>query len=477
MATGSPLQTRDEIAVVTETLALRGDAEVVITGEGVTALIEGHVRAPLGKLGPALAGAIGALGQGASEEQLVALTTASEGETAVLKLHMMLRRLDQGGWLEHTVSVGGVPLATRRPVGHVMPPQPPPADLAGPLVLSRFALLRAEAGVLRLESPLHAVFVECHDPALAGLVGRLAGPARADELGGSVPGVEAAAIRPLLRLLRDAAIVTAADAPEPADQAQWSFSDLLFHARSRVGRNLGGFGGSYHRQGLADPLPAIRPPRTPAVVLPTPDLAELTANDPPFGQVLERRRSVRVHDAANPITVVDLGELLYRTARVRGVMHDSHQELSSRPYPGGGACYELEIYPLVNLCTGVSPGLYHYDPSGHTLGLVAEPGPATILLSEYSRMTAVMETAPQVVLLIAARFGRVMWKYESMAYALVLKQVGVLYQTLYLTATAMGLAPCGLGGGNSDAFCAAAGSDFCEETTVGEFIIGRAAAS
>jgi oxazoline/thiazoline dehydrogenase len=128
----------------------------------------------------------------------------------------------------------------------------------------------------------------------------------------------------------------------------------------------------------------------------------------------------------------------------------------------------------VNLCAGVAPGLYHYEPSGHGLELVAEPGPPTILLSEYSRITAVMDRPPQVALLIAARFGRVMWKYESMAYALVLKHVGVLYQTLYLAATAMGLAPCALGGGNSDAFCAAAGTDYYEETTVGEFIVGRA---
>jgi SagB-type dehydrogenase family enzyme len=103
---------------------------------------------------------------------------------------------------------------------------------------------------------------------------------------------------------------------------------------------------------------------------------------------------------------------------------------------------------------------------------VAEPGPPTILLSEYSRITAVMDSPPQVSLLITARFGRVMWKYESMAYALILKQVGVMYQTLYLMGTAMELAPCALGGGNSDAFCAAAGCDYYEETTVGEFIIG-----
>ncbi len=154
------------------------------------------------------------------------------------------------------------------------------------------------------------------------------------------------------------------------------------------------------------------------------------------------------------------------------VFADAREELSSRPYPGGGAVYELELYPLVANVAGLEPGLYHYDPAGNALELVAEPGPRTQLLLEYGRRTGVMEAPPQVLLLVAARFGRAMWKYESMAYALVLKQVGVLYQTMYLVATAMGLAPCALGGGNPDAFAAATGLDYYAETTVGEFLLG-----
>jgi SagB-type dehydrogenase family enzyme len=471
MSSGS---TAIETGVVTETLALRADAATVLSDEGVTSLAEGHISAPLGTLGPALAAVVSALAGGAQESELIAVVTEAEGEMAVMKLQMLLRRLEQGGWLTRTVSVDGVPLATLRPVGHVTPPQAPLASLSEPLVLSRFAIVRAERETIRVESPLHDVFIELHDPALMLLLGRLARPARADELVDSVPGLERSAIRPLLRLLRDGAIIAAADAPESAGQSQWSHADLLFHARSRAGRNQGGFGGTYHREGVAEPLPAVTPPRPGAITLPKPDLAALRQTDPPFADVLERRRSIRSHDDRRPITIDELGELLYRVARVRGVMHDGHQELSSRPYPAGGAGYELELYALVNLCAGVAPGLYHYEPSGHGLELVAEPGPPTILLSEYSRITAVMDRPPQVALLIAARFGRVMWKYESMAYALVLKHVGVLYQTLYLAATAMGLAPCALGGGNSDAFCAAAGTDYYEETTVGEFIVGRA---
>ncbi|NJL42945.1 MAG: dehydrogenase, partial [Pseudanabaena sp. SU_2_4] len=48
----------------------------------------------------------------------------------------------------------------------------------------------------------------------------------------------------------------------------------------------------------------------------------------------------------------------------------------------------------------------------------------------------------------------------------------VLYQTMYLVATAMNLAPCGLGGGNSDLFTKATGCDYYAETSVGEFALG-----
>jgi SagB-type dehydrogenase family enzyme len=73
---------------------------------------------------------------------------------------------------------------------------------------------------------------------------------------------------------------------------------------------------------------------------------------------------------------------------------------------------------------------------------------------------------------ITARFQRLQWKYESMVYSVVLKDVGALYQTMYLVATAMGLAPCALGGGSSDLFSRLAGLDYYAESQVGEFLLG-----
>jgi hypothetical protein len=43
---------------------------------------------------------------------------------------------------------------------------------------------------------------------------------------------------------------------------------------------------------------------------------------------------------------------------------------------------------------------------------------------------------------------------------------------MYLVATAMRLAACALGGGDSDLFARASGLDYYEEGAVGEFILG-----
>ena len=82
---------------------------------------------------------------------------------------------------------------------------------------------------------------------------------------------------------------------------------------------------------------------------------------------------------------------------------------------------------------------------------------------------------PQILLTIAARFGRVSWKYSSIAYSLILKDVGVLIQTLYLAATDMGLGGCAIGTTNIDLFAKMTGIEFHVEGPVGQFALGRGA--
>jgi oxazoline/thiazoline dehydrogenase len=125
------------------------------------------------------------------------------------------------------------------------------------------------------------------------------------------------------------------------------------------------------------------------------------------------------------------------------------------------------------LKTATTANQPYYDPSRHRLirlcGRTAELGS---LLRDAAESTAIPEDNLQVLLIVAARFPRVAWKYESIAYALTLKHVGVVFQTMYLAATAMGLGPRAVGGGDADLFAWAAGTDYCTETSVGEFLLG-----
>ena len=175
--------------------------------------------------------------------------------------------------------------------------------------------------------------------------------------------------------MRSATTASAAEDADPALRC-WQFHDLLFHARSRQGRHDAPVGATYPLAGRLDPPPALvgRKLRQMAIALYRPDLERLQRQDPPFALVQERRRSVRQY-AAEPITDRQLGEFLYRVARVRDCQQMEvatpagpvPMDFALRPYPSGGALYELEVYAAVAACRGLSPGLYRYDGLGHRL--------------------------------------------------------------------------------------------------------------
>jgi SagB-type dehydrogenase family enzyme len=262
------------------------------------------------------------------------------------------------------------------------------------------------------------------------------------------------------------------ESPEATDRtlAMWDFHDLLFHSRSRLGRHSNPYGGTYPFKDVFDPLPVVKPPMSDAIVpLYRPDLERLSMEERSFTSVLEARRSVR-EQGDPPLSAEQLGEFLYRAARIQKMSEDGG--VSFRPHPGGGALHELEIYPLVDRCRGLEAGLYHYDPRAHQLSKLGPPSPYVRALLQMAAVTGLLERPPQVLLVVAARFQRMQLKYQSMTYSVILKNVGALYQTMYLVATAMGLAPCALGGGHSDLFAQAAGLNYLEETSVGEFLLG-----
>jgi len=398
-----------------------------------------------------------------------------DGVAALARWHFDLDALAAAGALCYTVPLGRTPLARLSGVPFDVSAEPP-SESGEPVVLSRFAYAHRDGQTLVLETPRSRGRIELLHPAAAAMVAALGRPTTMAALAAAAPQATAAAAGGLLALLDTAAMLAPAD--EPPHEALWEFGDLLFHGRSRWGLNARRAGAAPRLLGVLPPLPAVKPPLAGRhVPLHRPDIGALAAADPPFTRVLEARRSVR-RQGARPVTVRELGEFLFRVARVRDVTEPDGGALpyaiSSRPYPSAGACYPLELYPVVSRCDGLDRGIYHYDPARHRLeALEAREADVERLLDDASPGEAY--GPPQVLLVITARFGRVSWKYESIAYALVLKDVGVLLQTMYLVATAMNLAPCALGTGDSARWARAAGLPIEDESSVGEFLLGSPA--
>jgi SagB-type dehydrogenase family enzyme len=334
-----------------------------------------------------------------------------------------------------------------------------------------------------LESPRAGALFRICDARLAAALATLSVPQQIARLRrqAGFPGVELLALLVDCRILfKTGAADTGLRAAEGDDGlVVWDFHDLLFHARSTEGRHANPVGGTYPHAGIVPELPAVRP----GWPGPQIDLRALSAADAvsPVAQLLRDRRSVRDFDQRHPVTLAELARFLDRTARIRSTVTAPNEDggppptYTVRPYPSAGASYELELYLAVDACDGLARGFYHYDAAMHALAPIEVGADDLDALLAAATLAMGASAPPQIVITIAARFGRVAWKYSSIAYALILKDVGVLLQSLYLMAADMGLGGCAIGTTNIDLFARMAGIAFHLEGAVGQFALGRAA--
>ncbi len=146
-------------------------------------------------------------------------------------------------------------------------------------------------------------------------------------------------------------------------------------------------------------------------------------------QAFLERRSVREY-RDEPLTLAEVSQLLWAA---QGITHPG----GLRTAPSAGALYPLEIYLLAGEVTGLEPGLYHYEPDGHTLRLVLEGD----LRRELSR--AALDQSPVLdapaVIVIAAVYERTKVKYGERGVQYVHIEVGAASENVYLQAASLGL--------------------------------------
>ena len=256
--------------------------------------------------------------------------------------------------------------------------------------------------------------------------------------------------------------------------ATWEFHDLLFHSQVRTGRLRHRIGGTARFSAVPDLVLTDQPPAPGDVPLPRIDIAAAVTSDAPFGEVLRARASDR--DWTGPeIPLAKLAELLERVGEVIPRQADFGgipQDFTGAPYPSGGGLYETDMVVIAHRVGDLEPGAYLYERASRSLRpLVGDPGQIDALLMFAAESTLNGVTRPQALIVLAARFPDIAVKYEGIAYALMVKHVGVLQATIAYTAVAMGLGAVPIGTGDSDSFAQATGLDYYRHGSIGEIAI------
>jgi SagB-type dehydrogenase family enzyme len=344
--------------------------------------------------------------------------------------------------------------------------------------LSKHAMLLRRENGFTLISPLSSMEFQIKTRSLINLVGCLTQGVSLQRLSTETSSAELAAATLIMEVLeRNRFLSTMSEGGEISESEDpldwWETHDLFFHSRSRLGTYLGPTGATYRYHGVKN-APETRPlvDRSAMIVLPRPNKILDNGVDPSLTECLTQRRSAF---SFNPLSVEELGDFLYRSFRVTGIVggNEYFESFVQKVHPSGGGLYSLQLYAAVTNCKGLADGLYRYEDCEHGLSPVEEMDEnVRKLFTIAARSTGPLLRPPPVILVVTSRFGRVAWKYQGIAYRLVLIEMGALYQTMYLVGTAMKLAVRALGNGDSEHFATLIRTSALSEPSIGEFALG-----
>ena len=360
--------------------------------------------------------------------------------------------------------------------------------------LSQFTSIQPCLDGLNITSPLAPTTLRLQDHRLYPLIQRLVSPCTLGSINPLLPEDLRVQYQDIISLFLSSGVVGIcnsehnAEIDQEAISAGWSSQDLNFHNHTR--RHII----DLHQEEL---LPRVIKKESPparnqrivlsTISLPQPSIDNQSSN---FYQIIRKRKTIRTY-TSHPISIKALGNLLWHSMHTREeilcdpALPRSYEGLL-RPVASAGGLHSIELYLCIKQCIGVSPGFYHYDSFDHCLGKISDLSkPCQNMLEMAVNTTCRAPQAdsispsqgkqPDVLIVMATRYERnaSLHSETGLAYSLILKDAGSIYQQLYLVATALGLAPCGLSFGSSELFEQASGIPSKIECSVGEFMIGN----
>jgi SagB-type dehydrogenase family enzyme len=169
------------------------------------------------------------------------------------------------------------------------------------------------------------------------------------------------------------------------------------------------------------------------------------------------------------VKLAELSRLLHAST---GITDRRDPTYAFRTVPSSGALFPIELYTVLFNVEGAPPGVYHYDVQRHRLELVRAGNFRQEVFQAAISQEMILHTG--LVVVLTGLFARVQWKYVDRSYRYVMLEAGHLGQNVYLAATALGLAPCGIGAYFDDDLNRLLGVDGREEATVYLLAVGPA---
>jgi SagB-type dehydrogenase family enzyme len=153
-------------------------------------------------------------------------------------------------------------------------------------------------------------------------------------------------------------------------------------------------------------------------------------SDVSIEEALVKRRSVRSYEN-EPLELKDISQLLWASQGI------TSEQTGGRTAPSAGAKYPLEVYVVSGNVNSLAPGVYHYQPLGHTIQQIVQ-GDVGSALSGAAHMQGAL-TRCAAVIVIAAEYKRTTRKYSEKGIRFVDMEAGHAAQNICLQAVSLNI--------------------------------------
>ncbi len=197
-----------------------------------------------------------------------------------------------------------------------------------------------------------------------------------------------------------------------------------------------------------------------------------------LGEAVLRRRSTRGF-SGDPVSLAELGTLLRIADGVTAeadveLLRGGHETFRFRTAPSGGGLYPIALYVAALDVTGLSTGLYRYQPVRDALVREGERSTVDRAVEAFDHPgTAIpLDTAAAIVIMVASPW-RSMRKYGPRGLRFALHEAGSIAQNMHLAVTALGLGSSDCASFLDDPLHAALGMDGTMRAAVHSVVLGR----